>query len=186
MSWSIGPDGLNSGETNLYENFPKVYNAGAGGTYGYTNTGGGTGYNSPAYRLCTLNSGVGSTFRARLHKTGDLNYSTLQCDFEIELHCWSNQNTRYNLWVKPGPLNNRQGYFWVTSARELWFWNVDLWSQYGRLIVYEASNLSLNFTTTSNMHTDAQNGTNNWTGQTRQLVDNSTSISIEDNFGSPA
>lgn len=185
MSWSIGPDGLNSGETYLTENFPKVFDASAAGTYSYTNTSGNTDYNSSAYRLAKFTDSGTAYLKARIYKQGDLNYTDLINDIELEWHCWSASSSNYNLYAKAGPLNNVNGYLWCDSNKELWFWSPQLWTQYGRFEVLAASsNVSFPFTTTANMHTNGPS--NNWAGQTRQLVNNSTSISIENAFGGPA
>ena len=187
MSWSLGPEGLNSGETYLNENFPKVFNAGASVTYGYTNTSGNADYQSGAYRLAKFTGTANDHLKGRIYKQGDLNYSPLIHDVEFELHVWSQTPSVYNLHAVAGIHNVQNSYLWVDSNKELWFWAPTLWSMYGRFEVLSATaNVTFPFTTTNNMHTNAQNGTNNWTGQTRQLVNNTTSINIENAWGGPA
>lgn len=187
MSWSLGPTGLDSGETYLDENFPKVFDAGAGGTYGYTNTGGNNDYQSSAYRLAKINGTATEFLKAKIYKQGDLNYSDQIHDVDFALHQWSSTPTVYGLHAVAGVHNLRSSYLWVDSNKELWFWAPTLWTQYARFEVMAASsNITFPFTTTNNMHTNAQNGTNDWTGQTRQLVNNTTSINIENAYGGPA
>ena len=80
-------------------------------------------------------------------------------------------------YIKTGDLN---------YSRELWLWQNDIWTTYGRLIIEASSNVDLTSASDSNI---APAGTPNgraWSGQTRQLVNNSTSISLENTFGSPA
>ena len=179
--------GLNSTTSGEQPNYPIVFSR-VGGTSSWSNNGGGggTGYGSPAILICTL--GLNESFvTGRYIKTGDLNYSNQITDIQFEAHIWSNENTKYNLYAKANlGMNNRDCYLWVNSSRELWLWQNDIWSTYGRLIIEASSNADLTFASDPNI---APAGTPNgraWSGQTRQLVNNSTSISLEDTFGSPA
>ena len=170
----------------LAEKFPLVFDAAAGGTYGYTNTNGQTVYNSGACRLARFEGDDNAYLRAVIHKQGDLNYPSLTSHVELAWHYW-NRDSNYGLHAKAGSLNAVDNYLWVTAEKELWFWSSSHWEQYGRLVVVAASdNVSFDFTTTKNMHTDALNGLDNWTGQKRLLVNSETSINIEDTFGAPA
>jgi len=187
MAINLTPDGLNSTVSGEMPNYPIVFSR-VGGTSSWANDSGGngTGYGSPAIRICTL--GLNQSYiTGRYIKTGDLNYSNQQIDIQFECHIWSNENTKYNLWAKANEgMNNRDSYMWVNSSRELWLWQNDIWTTYGRLIVEASSNVDLTGASNSNI---APAGTPNgraWSGQTRQLVNNTTSISLENTFGSPA
>ena len=179
--------GLNSTTSGEQPNYPIVFSR-VGGTSSWSNNGGGggTGYGSPAIRIGT--QGLNQSYiTGRYIKTGDLNYSNQITDIQFEAHIWSNENTKYNLYAKANlGMNNRDCYLWVNSSRELWLWQNDIWTTYGRLIIEASSNADLTFASDPNI---APAGTPNgraWSGQTRQLVNNSTSISLEDTFGSPA
>ena len=185
MAVNLTPDGLNSTVSGEMPNYPLVFSR-VGGTTSWTNSGGGLEYGAPAIRIGTL--GLNESYvTGRYIKTGDLNYSDLITDIQFEAHIWSNTNTYYNLYARANSgMNNKSCYLWVNSSRELWLWQNDIWSTYGRLIIEAASNVDLTAAYNSNM---APAGTPNgraWTGQTRQLVNNTTSISIEATFGSPA
>lgn len=187
MAVYLTPGGLNSTVSGELPNYPLVFSR-VGGTSSWANDsgGGGTGYGSPAIRICIL--GLNESFiTGRYIKTGDLNYSNQQTDIQFECHIWSNTNNQYNLWARANEgMNTRSAYMWVNSSRELWLWQNDIWTTYGRLIVEASSNVD--FTAASDSNIAPANTPNGraWTGQTRQLVNNTTSISIEDVFGSPA
>jgi hypothetical protein len=187
MAINLTPNGLDSTVSGEMPNYPIVFSR-VGGTTSWSNTGGGgsTGYGSPAIRIGTL--GLNESYvNGRYIKTGDLNYSNQQTDIQFECHIWGVENTKYNLWAKANlGMNNRNCYLWVNSSRELWLWQDDIWNTHGRLIIEASSNVDLTSASDPNI---APAGTPNgraWTGQTRQLVNNSTSISLEDTFGSPA
>ena len=187
MAINLTPEGLNSTVSGEMPNYPLVFSR-VGGTTSWANDSGGsgTGYGAPAIRIGTL--GLNESFvTGRYIKTGDLNYSDQITDIQFEAHIWSNTNNRYGLYAKANSgMNNRDCYLWVNSSRELWLWQNDIWSTYGRLIVEASSNVDLTFGSNGNI---APAGTPNgraWSEQTRQLVNNDTSISIENTFGSPA
>ena len=185
MAVYLTPDGLNSTVSGEMPNYPLVFSR-TGGTTSFLNTGGGTEYNSPAIRIGTL--GLNESYvTGRYIKTGDLNYSNLQTDIQFECHIWSSTNTQYNFWAKANEgMNNRDCYMWVNSSRELWLWQQDIWTTYGRIIVEASSNVDFTSASNSNIAPAGYPNGRAWTGQTRQLVNNTTSISIEDVFGAPA
>ena len=187
MAINLTPEGLNSTVSGEMPNYPLVFSR-VGGTSSWTNSGGGSslGYGAPAIRIGTL--GLNESYvTGRYIKTGDLNYSTQQTDIQFECHIWSSENTKYNLWAKANQgMNNRDCYLWVNSSRELWLWQNDIWTTYGRIIIEASSNVDFTSAHDSNI---APAGTPNgraWSGQTRQIVNNTTSINIEAVFGAPA
>jgi len=179
--YSLGPEGLASNIGNLYEQMPMVLALG-GNTYSYTNTGNGTSYECRATKIGTGGSGE-FHINARLLKQGDLNYSNQIVDIRFECHCWGPQPTKYNLYSNASNFNVANSYLWVDSNRDIWFWNSYLWSLYNRIIVYSKANFTLDCSTTrSDMHTNGLS--NNYSGQTRLLVNNTTTINTENTFGS--
>lgn len=184
MAVYLTPDGLNSTVGGEMPNYPLTFSR-VGGTASYLTSGGSTSYLSPAVRICRLGGSTESYVKGRYLKTGDLNYSNQHTDVMFEAHIWSVTNNLYGLRARAGSFSERSAYMWVDANKDLWIWQNDLWTTYGTLFIYDSRGADFTSASNSNMAPSGSQ-TKAWTGQTRHLVNATTTINLENTFGNPA